>query len=56
VNGLVGHKYHILATQDFKTWIIIGTVTVGASASVNFTDTNAASFSSRFYRTLDITP
>jgi hypothetical protein len=56
VNGLVGHKYHILATQDFKTWTIIGTVTVGASGSLNFTDANAASFSSRFYRTLDITP
>jgi hypothetical protein len=56
VTGIVGHNYEILATQDFKTWIVIGTVTVGASGSLNFTDTNAASFSSRFYRTLDTSP
>jgi hypothetical protein len=51
VNGPVGHTYNIQATQDFKTWTVIGTVTVGASGSLNFTDTNAASFSRRFYRT-----
>jgi hypothetical protein len=51
VNGPVGHTYKIQATQDFKTWTVIGTVTVGASGSLNFTDTNAASFSRRFYRT-----
>jgi hypothetical protein len=51
VNGPVGQTYKIQATQDFKTWTVIGTVTVGASGSVNFTDTNAASYSRRFYRT-----
>jgi hypothetical protein len=51
VNGPVGHTYNIQATQDFITWTVIGTVTVGASGSLNFTDTNAASFSRRFYRT-----
>src|SRR5208283_1768179 len=51
VTGTVGHTYNIQATQDFKTWSIIGTVTVGASGVLNFTDTNAASYSSRFYRT-----
>jgi hypothetical protein len=51
VTGPVGHTYHIQATQDFKTWTIIGTATVGANGSLNFTDTNAASFSKRFYRT-----
>ena len=51
VTGTVGHTYNIQATQDFKTWTIIGTVTVGATGSLNFTDTNAASFSKRFYRT-----
>jgi hypothetical protein len=51
VNGLIGHTYDIQATQDFKTWTVIGTVTVGASGSLDFTDTNAASFSRRFYRT-----
>jgi hypothetical protein len=51
VNGPVGHIYDIQATQDFKTWTDIGTATVGAGGSLNFTDTNAASFSRRFYRT-----
>jgi hypothetical protein len=51
VTGTVGHTYNIQATQDFKTWTIIGTVTLGASGQQSFTDTNAASFSRRFYRT-----
>ena len=51
VTGTVGHTYNIQATQNFKTWTIIGTVTVGATGSLNFTDTNTASFSRRFYRT-----
>jgi hypothetical protein len=51
VTGQVGHTYDIQATQDFKTWTVIGTVTVGATGSLNFTDTNAPSFSRRFYRT-----
>jgi hypothetical protein len=32
-------------------WTVIGTATMGASGSLDFTDTNAASFSTRFYRT-----
>ena len=51
VTGTVGHTYDIQATQDLKTWAVIGSVTVGASGTLNFTDTNAASFSKRFYRT-----
>jgi hypothetical protein len=51
VSGQVGHTYNILATQDLQTWKVIGTVTVGAGGSSNFTDTNAAGFSRRFYRT-----
>ena len=51
VTGPVGHMYDIQATQDFTNWTVIGTVTVGAGGSQNFTDTNAASFSRRFYRT-----
>ncbi len=50
ITGQTGHTYNIQATQDFKTWTVIGSVTVGASGSSNFTDTNAASFSKRFYR------
>jgi len=51
MTGPVGHTFDIQATKDFKTWTIIGTVTVGANGSFTFTDTNAASFSKRFYRT-----
>ena len=51
VNGPAGHTYNIQATQDFKTWTVIGTVTVGTNGSSVFTDTNAANFSRRFYRT-----
>src|ERR1035438_7005006 len=50
VSGLVGHMYEILATQTFTDWTVIGTVTLGAGGSLDFTDTNAASFSKRFYR------
>ena len=51
VTGPIGHKYDIQATQDFKTWTVIGTATVGTNGSLNFTDTNAAKYSRRFYRT-----
>ena len=51
VTGPTGQTYNVLATQDLKTWTIIGTVTLGTSGSLDFTDTNAASFSKRFYRT-----
>jgi hypothetical protein len=51
MTGPVGHTYDIQATQDFITWTVIGTVTVGANGSLTFTDTNAASFTKRFYRT-----
>ena len=50
-NGPVGHTYDIQATQDFITWTVIGTVMVGTNGSLSFIDTNAASFSKRFYRT-----
>ena len=51
VSGVIGQTYQVEATQDFKTWATIGTVTLGASGSLDFTDTNAASFPQRFYRT-----
>jgi hypothetical protein len=51
MTGPVGHVYEIQATQNFQTWRVIGTVTVGTNGSFTFTDTNAASFSKRFYRT-----
>ncbi|MEY4917031.1 MAG: hypothetical protein RL616_944 [Verrucomicrobiota bacterium] len=51
VDGLIAHSYDIEATQDFKTWTVIGNVTTGAVGSTSFTDTNAALFTRRFYRT-----
>jgi len=56
IQGQVGHNYDIEATQDFVTWTVIGTATPGDSGNVEFTDTNAASFSKRFYRLRDKTP
>lgn len=53
VSGLAGHIYDIQATQDFKTWQVIGTVTMGTAGSTNFTDLNAPLFSRRYYRTLE---
>jgi hypothetical protein len=51
VSGLIGQKYDILATQTFSVWTVIGSVTLGASGTTNFTDTNAVKFPRRFYRT-----
>ena len=51
VTGQNSHTYDIQATQDFNTWTVIGTVTMGASGTLDFTDTNAVSFANRFYRT-----
>ena len=51
VTGTVGLTYDIQATQDLETWTVVGVVTVGAGGSADFTDTNATSFSRRFYRT-----
>lgn len=50
VRGLAGQRHSILATQNFTNWTVIGTVTLGVSGSVTFTDPNAAGFSRRFYR------
>jgi len=54
VSGTSGHAYEIQATQDFTDWTVIGTVTLDASGSLDFTDTNAAGFPQRFYRTREI--
>jgi hypothetical protein len=50
VTGPAGHTYDIEATEHFTAWTVIGTVTLGPSGSTDFTDTNAASFPKRFYR------
>jgi hypothetical protein len=51
VTGQVGSTYNIQALPDFTAWTVIGSVTVPAGGSLDFTDTNAASFPKRFYRT-----
>jgi hypothetical protein len=54
LSGPPGCTYDILASPDFMTWTIIAIVTTGNSGSLNFTDTNAANFPQRFYRTQEI--
>ena len=43
-------SYQILATQDFKKWTLVGTVTSDATGTYSFTDTAAPSFKYRFYQ------
>ncbi len=54
VNGPTGQTNQILATQNLKTWTVIGTVTLGIGGSLNFTDQNTAAFPQRFYRTQQV--
>jgi hypothetical protein len=51
VTGTAGRVYDILATQNLVNWTVIGSVTLGASASFDFTDASAANYPSRYYRT-----
>ena len=50
LTGSVSQMYSVEATPDLIAWSVIGTATVGASGSVNFTDTNSENFTHRFYR------
>ena len=50
VTGQIGHIYTILAGQDLMTWTVIGSATIGGQGSSEFIDTNAASFTQRYYR------
>lgn len=56
MTGLIGRTYEIQATSDLKTWTVLGTVTVGSTGLANYTNTNAGSFSKRYYRTRDTQP
>lgn len=56
VTGNIGHTYELEATEDFTTWTVIGTGTVDANGSLEFTDPDAANFQQRFYRTRDTQP
>ena len=54
LSGLTGQAYNVEASPDLVNWTVIGTVTLDATGSLNFTDTNAASFPQRFYRTAQV--
>jgi len=54
VSGPPGQTYDVQASPDLSAWTVIGTVTPGASGSLDFTDTNAANFPQRYYRTQQI--
>jgi len=54
IAGPANQGYEIEATEDLVGWIIIGTVLTDANGSFRFTDTNAANFPQRFYRTCQI--
>lgn len=56
LKGRIGHTYEVEATEDFTTWTVIATLTLGANGSLDFTDKSAASFPKRFYRTRAVAP
>ena len=56
LTGRASHAYEIQTSADLITWTVLSTVTTGAGGSVNYTNTNAGSFSKRFYRTRDPQP
>ena len=49
VRGQIAHTYEIQATQNLLTWTVIGTVTLGTNAMLEFTDPNAANYPNRSY-------
>jgi hypothetical protein len=51
VTGQVGRTYNIQASPDLVAWTVIGAMVLPPGGSLDFTDTNAASFPRRFYRT-----
>jgi hypothetical protein len=54
ITGQPGRTYEIQATQNFKTWTVIGTATMGLGVSVDASDGNASARTSRFYRLREI--
>lgn len=51
--GPAGKIYDILATQDFASWRVIGTLT-NVTGSFSFLDPAASRYSSRFYRLREV--
>jgi hypothetical protein len=50
LSGQPSHTYDILASENLRAWKTISTVTLDASGSVAFTDTEAPKYPARFYR------
>jgi hypothetical protein len=48
--GQPGQTYDVMACQNFAGWTVIGTVTLNASGSAQFTDPIAGAMSNRLYR------
>lgn len=49
-SGIPGREYRILASANLQDWSPIVTLTAAQDGTFSFTDTEAAEFSSRFYR------
>lgn len=45
-----GYVYAVLATDDFASWTMIGTVTVDTSGALQFTDPLSPFYSNQFYQ------
>jgi hypothetical protein len=56
IAGVVGHTYDVQSASDLNTWAVIGSVTVPASGSLDYTATSAPNSSNRFYRVQDHKP
>jgi hypothetical protein len=51
-DGPPGQTFSVLASQDLKTWTLIGTITLDAGGSGQFTDPASSSLSRCYYRLL----
>jgi hypothetical protein len=56
LTGQMDRTYEVQATQDFKIWTVVTTLTMGTDGSLDFVDTNTLAFPNRFYRTRNTLP
>jgi hypothetical protein len=49
-SGPPAYQYDVLATQRFTNWTVVGSLTIGANGTGQFTDTAAPNFTARSYR------
>jgi hypothetical protein len=48
--GIPGLTYTIEASSDFHNWSVLGTATAGTDGVMQFQDTHAGEFQTRYYR------